>query len=112
MIDTDFIRGIVPDFEDHKRDDRILNPAHIAQKLCDAAQSNPELPGPMNWILRTVERTMVKKQPKPVIDFIFDFASPQRLSGPSCLAFDCRPPPGASVNAIPCLLGGIFKDDQ
>jgi len=31
MIATDFIRGLVPDFEDRKQGDRILNPEHIAQ---------------------------------------------------------------------------------
>jgi 2-hydroxychromene-2-carboxylate isomerase len=46
--------------------------------------------------------------PKPVIDFIFDFGSPNAyLSWKVLPAIADRA--GAEINLIPCLLGGIFK---
>lgn len=42
------------------------------------------------------------------IDFIFDFASPNAYMTHKALA-SVAPRNGASVNYIPCLLGGIFK---
>jgi len=46
--------------------------------------------------------------PRPRIDFIFDFGSPNAYLAGKVLPGICERT-GAEVNLIPCLLGGIFK---
>lgn len=46
--------------------------------------------------------------PQPVIDFIFDFGSPNAYLAWKVLPEICART-GARLNLIPCLLGGIFK---
>lgn len=45
---------------------------------------------------------------QPVIDFIFDFGSPNAYLSAKVLA-EITARTGARINRIPCLLGGIFK---
>ena len=65
----------------------------------------------MNWTLdpgKKNGKTMTQKDKTMQIDFIFDFGSPNAYFATKALSSVVERT-GATVNFIPCLLGGIFK---